>query len=101
MRRKKFKKTIDISSRRYIINIESQEKTFGGTKMTLQQKLLAYYKQNKEDFDHDIEELDEFNGYLCDNRCHPMEELDDLYDGFDPLSLSNPSSSLCIVAYLS
>ena len=55
--------------------------------MTLQQKLLSYYKENKEDFDHDIEELDEFNGYLCDNRCYHMEELDDLYDGFDPLTL--------------
>lgn len=55
--------------------------------MTLQQKLLAYYKENTEDFNHDIEELDEFNGYLCDNRCYPMEELDDLYDGFDPLTL--------------
>ena len=55
--------------------------------MTLQQKLLSYYKENTEDFNHDIEELDEFNGYLCDNRCYPMEELDDLYDGFDPLTL--------------
>ncbi len=55
--------------------------------MTLQQKLLSYYKENTEDFNHDIEELDEFNGYLCDNRCYPMEELDDLYDGFDSLTL--------------
>lgn len=55
--------------------------------MTLQQKLLAYYKENTEDFNHDIEELDDYNGYLCDDRYFSMEELDDLYQGFDPLTL--------------
>lgn len=55
--------------------------------MTLQQKLLSYYKENTEDFNKDIEELDDYNGYLCDNRCYPMEELDDYYQDIDPLTL--------------
>lgn len=55
--------------------------------MTLKQELLNYYKVNTEDFIHDIEALDDYNGYLCDDRVIPMEELDDCYEGFDPLTL--------------
>lgn len=56
--------------------------------MTLQQQLLSYYKENTEDFNKDIEELDDWNGYLCDDRVIPMEELlDDYYQDVDPLTL--------------
>lgn len=54
-------------------------------KMTLKQQLLEYYKQNTEDFNKDIEELDDFNGYLCDDRMIPMEQFDDCYEGTFPL----------------
>lgn len=55
--------------------------------MTLKQQLLAYYKENTEDFNHDIEELDDFNGYLGDKRYYPMEEFSDYYQGTDPLEI--------------
>ena len=55
--------------------------------MTLKQELLAYYKENTEDFNKDIEELDDWNGYLCDDRCYPMENFSDYYEGVDPLEI--------------
>lgn len=55
--------------------------------MTLQQQLLEYYKENIEDFNHDIEELDSFNGCLGDKRYFPMEDFSDYYQGTDPLEI--------------
>lgn len=55
--------------------------------MTLKQQLLEYYKENTEDFNHDIEELDSWMGYLCDNRVISMEEFDDCYEGTSPLEI--------------
>lgn len=52
--------------------------------MTLVNELLAYYKENTEDFNSDIEELDSWNGCLVDDRVTPMEELDDFYQGVEP-----------------
>ena len=55
--------------------------------MTLKQQLLSYYKENTEDFNHDIEELDSWNGYLGSKRYYPMEEFSDYYQGTDPLEI--------------
>lgn len=55
--------------------------------MTLVNELLAYYKENTEDFNSDIEELDSWAGYLDDERVVPMEELDEYYQGTDPLEV--------------
>ena len=55
--------------------------------MTLTDKLLAYYKENSEDFADDIEELDSWSGCLGDDKIMPMEELDELYQGTEPLEL--------------
>lgn len=55
--------------------------------MTLKQELLAYYKENIEDFNHDIEELDSWSGYLADDRHFPMEDFDDYYAGTDLLEI--------------
>lgn len=52
--------------------------------MTLQQELLAYYKENTEAFNSDIEELDSWNGYLGDDKVIPMDELDDFYPEVEP-----------------
>lgn len=48
---------------------------------TLAETLLNYYQQNEEDFNHDIEELDSWNGALGDNRIEEMDFLDELYQG--------------------
>ena len=55
--------------------------------MTLKQKLLEYYKENTEDFNNDIEELDSWNGYLGSKRYYLMEEFSDYYQGTDPLEI--------------
>lgn len=55
--------------------------------MTLVNELLAYYKENTEDFNSDIEELDSWAGYLDDERVVPMEELGEYYQGTDPLEV--------------
>lgn len=55
--------------------------------MTLEQELLSYYKQNIEDFNNDIEALDDWTGYLGGERAIPMEELDDYYQDISPLDL--------------
>ena len=55
--------------------------------MTLLNKLLAYYKENSEDFSDDIEELDSWSGCLGDDKIFPMEELDEFYRGAEPLEL--------------
>lgn len=46
---------------------------------TLAETLLNYYKENEDDFNHDVEEMDDWNGYLGFGRIEPMEELDVIY----------------------
>lgn len=48
---------------------------------TLAETLLNYYQEHEDDFNHDIEELDSWNGYLGDRRIYVMEELDEIYQG--------------------
>lgn len=52
--------------------------------MTLVNELLAYYKENTEEFVSDIEELDSWNGYLGGDKVIPMDELDDFYPEVEP-----------------
>lgn len=52
--------------------------------MTFEEMLVAgqsYFENNEEDFIQAIEELDNWNGYLGDDRCYPMCELDDFFCG--------------------
>lgn len=49
--------------------------------------IIAYFKKNTELFNDCIEELDGWNGYLGDDRYYYMEELDEIYNGVDPLEL--------------
>lgn len=46
---------------------------------TLAETLLNYYKENEDDFSHDVEEMDSWNGCLGDDRIEPMYMLDELY----------------------
>lgn len=48
---------------------------------TLAETLLNYYQEHEDDFNHDIEELDCWNGILGDRRVYLMEELDEIYQG--------------------
>ena len=52
--------------------------------MTLVDELMNYYRENMEDFNDDIEELDNWTGCLYDNKIHLMEELNEFFEGVEP-----------------
>ena len=52
--------------------------------MELVKELMNYYRENVEDFNNDIEALDDWNGCLYEDRIFPMEELDVVFQGFNP-----------------
>lgn len=52
--------------------------------MELVEKLMNYYRENMEDFNNDIEELDDWTGCLYDDKIYPMEDLDEIYQGTKP-----------------
>ena len=49
--------------------------------------IIAYFENNEETFNNCIEELDSYNGYLGDDRYYPMYELDEFYNGAEPLEI--------------
>ena len=52
--------------------------------MKLVEELMNYYKENTEDFNSDIEELDNWNGCLYDDKIYPMEQINELFHGTEP-----------------
>lgn len=50
-------------------------------------KIIAYFEENEEIFNCCIEELDNYNGYLGDDRYIPMEQLDEIYCNENPLEI--------------
>lgn len=52
--------------------------------MELVEKLMEYYKENEDDFTNDVEELDNWNGCLYDDKIYPMEDLNEIYQGANP-----------------
>lgn len=54
-------------------------------------KIIEFFKDNEENFNSCIEELDNYNGFLYDNHYYPMEYLNELYSGTDPLELLSRS----------
>lgn len=51
--------------------------------------ILAYFKENEDVFNDCIEEMDDYNGYLCDDRWYEMDMLPDIVDTSDPVALLN------------
>lgn len=49
--------------------------------------ILEFYKENEDDFNNDIEELDSWNGYLGDDRYYNMDELDEILYGLTPTEI--------------
>lgn len=56
---------------------------------TIIEKIISYFKDNKELFDVCIEELDSYNGYLGDDRYYSMDELNELYSNVEPMEFLN------------
>lgn len=60
------------------------------TRADLAANLYNHFKENEDDFNDSIEELDSYNGYLSDDRYYSMDELYELnpvnsQDDFDDL----------------
>ena len=53
------------------------------------EKIIHFFNVNEELFNQCIEELDDYNGYLGDERYYPMNELDELYIGTEPSEILN------------
>ena len=52
--------------------------------MELVEKLLTHYKENTEDFNNDIEELDNWTGCLYDDQIYPMYYLNEVFSNDEP-----------------
>lgn len=50
-------------------------------------KIIEFFNDNEELFNSCIEELDSYNGYLNDDRYYLMEELNEFYNGTDPIEI--------------
>ena len=54
---------------------------------TIKKQLKELFEQDEQLFNAAIEELDSYNGYLNDNRYYSMDELNDFYNGTEPINL--------------
>lgn len=61
--------------------------TTTNTKETIIATILSYFKDNEDVFNTCMEELDNYNGYLGDDRYFEMYELDDFYCDCKPSEL--------------
>ena len=50
-------------------------------------KIIEWLENNEEVFNDCIEELDGYNGYLGDDRYYSMDELNDHFNGQDPIDI--------------
>lgn len=49
--------------------------------------IIEFFENNKDLFIECIEELDSYNGYLNDDRYYYMEDLNEFYNGVEPIEL--------------
>ena len=57
------------------------------TKEQITNKIIEYFNNNEDIFNQCMEELDNYNGYLNDDRYYSMEELNELYNGQEPIEI--------------
>jgi hypothetical protein len=50
-------------------------------------QIIRYFEENESTFNECMEDLDDWNGYLGDNRYYGMEMLNEFYSGVDPLEV--------------
>ena len=48
------------------------------------QDMTKYFEENTDEFNEVIEELDNYNGFLGDDRYYDMEMLNEFYQGTEP-----------------
>ena len=52
-------------------------------------EIVQYLKENEDIAVDCLTELDDYNGYLGDDRYFPMEELEEMVYGMDPIDILN------------
>lgn len=57
------------------------------TRIEVIEAIMNYFKENEDDFNNVIEQLDAWGGYLGDDRYYNMYELDELYNGTEPTEI--------------
>lgn len=57
------------------------------TKEEIVKAIIEYFEANGDIFNDCINELDDWNGYLGDDRMYPMEEFDDFFHNDNPMRL--------------
>lgn len=50
-------------------------------------QIINYFKENEDVFNACIEELDGYDGYLCDDRYYSMDDLNEFYGDTAPIDL--------------
>lgn len=51
------------------------------------EKIIAYFEENNDIFNECIIQLDDYNGYLNDDRYNDMELLNEIYSDTEPLEI--------------
>lgn len=51
------------------------------------QKIITFFEENEDIFNNCIIQLDDYNGYLGDNRYNDMELLNEIYSDSEPLEI--------------
>ena len=50
----------------------------------IESRMIDYWKAHNDSFSNVCEDLDSYDGFLGNNRVYPMDELDDLLEGYKP-----------------
>ena len=64
-----------------------EEETTKRTTEEITADIIEYFENNEDLFNDCMEELDNYNGYLGDDRYFSMDELDELHNGIEPSEL--------------
>lgn len=51
-------------------------------------EIIEYFREHEEVFDEAIEELDNYNGWLGDDRCIPMDEFNEIFWNTKPSDIA-------------
>ena len=66
-----------------------EEETTERTYDDITADILAYFRENEKVFNECIEELDNYNGYLSNDRWYNMDDLPEIVDTSDAVALLN------------
>lgn len=66
---------------------EAAEETEKRTHEEIIEDIIEFFNDNENLYNSCIEELDGYNSYLADDRYYYMEDLNEFYQGADPLEL--------------